>query len=141
MSGGSTYLSLPDRLAKGKAVGAQVPRSVHGEWASLNPRSTWRRWRRARCGATPSSAGQALARAHARAGDAAAIAGYFGSGDALPRALAAFGEAYADQNQRDHEALRGAARTNGHADLPPDTPRPGARIAHRGERADLHAST
>ncbi len=85
--------------------------------------------------------GQALARAHARAGDAAAIAGYFGSGDALPRALAAFGEAYADQNGRDHDALRGPARTNGHADLPPDTPRPGARIAHRGERADLHAST
>jgi uncharacterized protein (DUF2252 family) len=75
--------------------------------------------------------GQALARAHARAGDAAAIAGYIGSGDALPRALALFAEAYADLNQRDHEALR----------LPPDTPRPGVRFAHRGERADLHAST
>ena len=85
--------------------------------------------------------GQALARAHARAGDAAAIAGYIGSGDALPRALAAFAEAYADQNQRDYEALRSAAGTNGLADLPPDTPRPGARIAHRAERADLHAST
>jgi predicted alpha/beta hydrolase len=81
--------------------------------------------------------GQALAQAHARAGDAAAIAGYIGSGDALPRALAAFAEAYADQNQRDYEALRTAAL----ADLPPETPRPGARIAHRGERADLHAST
>jgi hypothetical protein len=54
--------------------------------------------------------GQALARAHARAGDAAAIAGYIGSGDALPRALAVFAEAYADQNQRDHEALRAAGR-------------------------------
>ncbi len=85
--------------------------------------------------------GQALARAHARAGDAAAIAGYIGSGDALPRALAVFAEAYADQNQRDYEALRSAAGTNGLPDLPPDTPRPGARIAHRGERADLHAST
>jgi uncharacterized protein (DUF2252 family) len=54
--------------------------------------------------------GQALARAHARAGDAAAIAGYIGLGDALPRALAVFAEAYADQNQRDHEALRAAGR-------------------------------
>ncbi len=85
--------------------------------------------------------GQALARAHARAGDAAAIAGYVGSGDALPRALAIFAEAYADQNQRDYEALRSTAGTGALADLPPDTPRPGARIAHRGERADLHAST
>ena len=85
--------------------------------------------------------GQALARAHARAGDAAAIAGYIGSGDALPRALAVFAEAYADQNQRDYEALRSTAGTGALADLPPDTPRPGARIAHRGERADLHAST
>jgi hypothetical protein len=82
--------------------------------------------------------GQALARAHARAGDAAAIAGYIGSGDALPRALAVFAEAYADQNQRDHEAATG---TSALAELPPDTPRPGVRIAHRGERADLHAST
>ena len=32
MSAGSTNLSLPDRLAKGKSVRAQVPRSVHGEW-------------------------------------------------------------------------------------------------------------
>ena len=54
--------------------------------------------------------GQALARAHARAGDAAAIAGYIGSGDALPQALAVFAEAYADQNQRDHEALLAAGR-------------------------------
>ena len=71
--------------------------------------------------------GQTLARAHARAGDAAAIAGYIGSGDALPRALAVFAEAYADQNQRDHEALRSGDGTGRLADLPPDTPRPEAR--------------
>ncbi|HEX5147041.1 MAG TPA: DUF2252 domain-containing protein [Conexibacter sp.] len=50
------------------------------------------------CGAT-------LARAHARCGDAAAIAAYLGSGDACDRALAAYAEAYADQNERDHQAL------------------------------------
>ena len=61
--------------------------------------------------------GYALAQAHARAGDAAAIAGYIGSGDALPRALAVFAEAYADQNQRDYEVRLAAGRlqrlTNG----------------------------
>jgi len=50
------------------------------------------------CGAT-------LARAHARCGDAVAIAAYLGSGDAADRALADFAETYADQNERDHAAL------------------------------------
>ncbi len=49
-----------------------------------------------------------LARAHARSGDPAAIAGYAGTGDVLDRALAGFAEAYADQNERDHAALRAA---------------------------------
>ncbi len=49
---------------------------------------------------------QALARAHARSGDRIAIASYLGSGPALDRALAEFAVAYADQNDRDYEALR-----------------------------------
>jgi uncharacterized protein (DUF2252 family) len=53
------------------------------------------------CGAT-------LARAHARCGDAVAIAAYLGSGDAADRALADFAEACADQNERDHAALLAA---------------------------------
>ena len=44
----------------------------------------------------------ALAAAHARSGDGAKIAGYLGSGDVMDRALVAFAEAYADQNERDH---------------------------------------
>jgi uncharacterized protein (DUF2252 family) len=52
--------------------------------------------------------GRALARAHARGGDSAAIAGYLGSGDAFDRALADFGEAYADQNNSDYEAIQAA---------------------------------
>ena len=47
----------------------------------------------------------ALARAHARSGDRIAIAAYLGAGDTFDRALAEFGEAYADQNERDHAAL------------------------------------
>ncbi|HXE44310.1 MAG TPA: DUF2252 domain-containing protein [Conexibacter sp.] len=52
-----------------------------------------------------------LARAHARSGDPAAIAGYAGRGETLDRALAAFAEAYADQTERDHAALLTAIGT------------------------------
>lgn len=50
------------------------------------------------CGAT-------LARAHARSGDRIAIAAYLGGGDSFDRALVTFAERYADQNERDHQAL------------------------------------
>ena len=50
-----------------------------------------------------------LARAHARSGDRIAIASYLGKGDTFDRALAEFSVAYADQNERDHAALRTAA--------------------------------
>lgn len=56
------------------------------------------------CGAT-------LARAHARSGDRIAIAAYLGSSDAFERALATFAELYADQNEKDHQALVDAIRT------------------------------
>ena len=53
--------------------------------------------------------GWTLARAHARSGDAVAISAYLGSSDAFDRALVTFGESYADQNERDYDALRAAA--------------------------------
>ncbi|MFF1543489.1 DUF2252 domain-containing protein [Streptomyces sp. NPDC058291] len=56
------------------------------------------------CGAT-------LARAHARSGDRIAIAAYLGGGDVFDRALATFAELYADQNEKDHQALLDAVRT------------------------------
>jgi predicted alpha/beta hydrolase len=46
-----------------------------------------------------------LARAHARSGDRAAIAAYLGRGNAFDKAMAEFAERYADQNERDYEAL------------------------------------
>jgi len=55
--------------------------------------------------------GGLLARAHARCGDAARIAGYCGDADTLDRALADFAEAYADQTERDHAALVKAIKT------------------------------
>ncbi len=53
--------------------------------------------------------GWTLARAHARSGDRIAIAAYLGSGRSFDHAIASFSESYADQNQRDYEALQKAA--------------------------------
>jgi uncharacterized protein (DUF2252 family) len=49
--------------------------------------------------------GWALARAHARSGDRIAIAAYLGSADVFDQAITRFAAAYADQNERDHQAL------------------------------------
>ena len=49
--------------------------------------------------------GWTLARAHARSGDRIAIAAYLGGSDVFDRAIAQFAAAYADQNERDHQAL------------------------------------
>jgi uncharacterized protein (DUF2252 family) len=54
--------------------------------------------------------GGALARAHAKAGDAAAISGYIGKSDALDQALMRFAVAYADQTEQDFEQLKTAAK-------------------------------
>ncbi|HUD16653.1 MAG TPA: DUF2252 domain-containing protein [Acidimicrobiales bacterium] len=50
------------------------------------------------CGAT-------LARAHARSGDRIAIAAYLGTSDTFDKAICSFAESYADQNERDYDAL------------------------------------
>jgi predicted alpha/beta hydrolase len=55
--------------------------------------------------------GRTLARAHARSGDAIAIASYLGGSDVFDNALATFAETYADQNQRDYEALVTAVKS------------------------------
>jgi uncharacterized protein (DUF2252 family) len=52
--------------------------------------------------------GWTLALAHARSGDAAAIAGYLGGGDRFDRSMVDFAGRYADQNERDVQALRRA---------------------------------
>jgi hypothetical protein len=49
--------------------------------------------------------GSVLARAHARTGDSIAIAAYLGNSDRFDRAIAAFAREYADQNERDYDAL------------------------------------
>jgi Uncharacterized protein conserved in bacteria (DUF2252) len=49
--------------------------------------------------------GWTLARAHARSGDAIAIAEYLGHNDAFDNAIADFSARYADQNQRDYDTF------------------------------------
>ncbi|MGN9789813.1 DUF2252 domain-containing protein [Streptomyces sp. OZ13] len=55
--------------------------------------------------------GASLARAHARSGDPVAIAAYLGGSDRFDRALTEFAQSYADQNERDFEALGAACRS------------------------------
>jgi uncharacterized protein (DUF2252 family) len=55
--------------------------------------------------------GWTLARGHARSGDRVAISAYLGSGRVFDEAVADFAAAYADQNQRDYEAVAASLRT------------------------------
>jgi uncharacterized protein (DUF2252 family) len=55
--------------------------------------------------------GYSLALSHARSGDAAVISGYLGKNDTFDKAIATFSIAYADQNEKDHAALKRAIRT------------------------------
>lgn len=49
--------------------------------------------------------GTTQARAHARSGDRTAITAHLGRGDTSDHALHMFAAAYADRNERDHQAL------------------------------------
>jgi uncharacterized protein (DUF2252 family) len=55
--------------------------------------------------------GWTLARAHARSGDAVAIAAYLGKNDRFDEALVDFSARYADQNEMDYEAFVKAVRS------------------------------
>lgn len=55
--------------------------------------------------------GQALARSHAKSGNAALISGYLGKSDVFDEAVSLFAMEYAEQNKRDYEELVRAAKT------------------------------
>ena len=46
-----------------------------------------------------------LARAHARAGDPTAMSGYMGNANTFDKAIGKFALAYADQTEKDYQAL------------------------------------
>ncbi len=55
--------------------------------------------------------GWTLARAHARSGDAVALAEYLGKSDKFDRSIADFSYQYAEQNEHDYQAFREAIRS------------------------------
>jgi uncharacterized protein (DUF2252 family) len=63
--------------------------------------------------------GWAIALAHARSGDPALIAGYLGSSDAFDDAITKFAADYADQTERDYEAMVKAIKA-GHIAAKPE---------------------
>ncbi|HWG63812.1 MAG TPA: DUF2252 family protein [Streptosporangiaceae bacterium] len=72
------------------------------------PKSTPCAWRATLCARLCATA---LAGAHARWGDRVAIASYLGRGRAFDVALGNFSSRYADQNERDYEALTRAVKS------------------------------
>jgi Uncharacterized protein conserved in bacteria (DUF2252) len=61
------------------------------------------------CSDNEQAADESLARAHARTRDRVAIAAHLGNSDNFDRAILAFSQSYAEQNDRDFRALREAA--------------------------------
>jgi uncharacterized protein (DUF2252 family) len=58
--------------------------------------------------------GELLARGHARSCDPLMIAGYLGSGEAFAEGLSKFGSLYADQTEKDWQALRRSGKAGTH---------------------------
>jgi uncharacterized protein (DUF2252 family) len=54
--------------------------------------------------------GELLARGHARSGDPLVISGYLGNGETFAESLARFGSIYADQTEKDWQALRRSSK-------------------------------
>jgi hypothetical protein len=68
--------------------------------------------------------GAVLARAHARTGDAAQIAGYLGKSDSFDKAIVEFALCYAAQNVTDYAAFQRAVkegRLEARTEAPPET--------------------
>jgi hypothetical protein len=55
--------------------------------------------------------GKALARAHAKSGDAATIAGYLGNRAVFDEAVGRYALAYADQVEKDYEKFKAAIKS------------------------------
>ena len=81
-------------------------RDMKGSY-EFDPQTTNHKGMEAYCGLC----GWALALAHAKSGDAATIAGYLGKTDEIDDALTKFAFAYSEQNDRDYDELKKAART------------------------------
>ncbi len=91
-------------------------RPLHQHPDRLDPEGA-RRGHRVRQAGDGRGRARVLARAHARSGDAVAIAAYLGVEDTFDGAIADYAEAYADLNQADWEAYK-AAIAEGRVSVP-----------------------
>ena len=64
---------------------------------------------------------EALARAHARTGDAVVLSAYLGKGAAFEEAIGQFALGYAEQTERDHASLQKALKSGRLPDVPQDS--------------------
>lgn len=121
-AGPGTFLNQGERIVAGQRLIQAAPDPFLG-WAGSDAgrhyyvrllqeaklRPAVDRWDGEALDAFAEWCGWVLARAHARSGDAAVMAGYLGQGDAFDRAVTAFAQEYAEQNERDYQAFVVAA--------------------------------
>ena len=121
--GGTRYRNQGKRVVVGQRI-MQAASDAFLGWARADGFDTYVRQLRDMKGSVPLEVarpddlilygrlcGAALARAHARAGQPALLAGYLGSSAAFDEALAAFALAYADQNDRDYRSFLDGIRS------------------------------
>jgi uncharacterized protein (DUF2252 family) len=112
----SRHTSHGERVIRGKRM-VQSATDIFAGWGSMNGNDFYvRQFRDMKIIPTTAliaprlvefttACGATLAKAHARTGDATAIAGYIGKGGRFIAALGEFATAYADQTERDHAQL------------------------------------
>jgi uncharacterized protein (DUF2252 family) len=116
----SAYRAEGERVVRGQRL-MQAASDVFLGWASSGGRDFYVRQFKdkkatadlqamdaTRLGAYGAACARALAGAHARSGDAPAIAGYLGKSDVFDRALLTFAQSYADQTERDFTLFQAA---------------------------------
>jgi uncharacterized protein (DUF2252 family) len=122
-SGKSRYANQGYRVVEGLRV-MQAASDIFLGWASTNRHDYYvRQFRDMKVSAEVETflprtlvayatmCGWVLARAHAKAGDAAMIAGYLGSSDRFDAALTKYSQSYADQAERDFVVFQKAIRS------------------------------
>ena len=131
----SRHASHGERVISGKRL-IQSATDIFVGWGSLHGRDYYVRQFRdmkiiptteliaPRLTEFATACGGALARAHARTGDPAAIASYIGKGSKFTAAITRFAQLYADQNERDHTRLVGAIAAGTVESLPAQRTRP-----------------